>query len=398
MRILFVGMVNAIHAVRWTALIADQGWEIYFFPVERARLHPSFQKTTIFNPNIFPRRYPSGNEVRLLPWVSPLFLLEAKLPKILKRPAPTFSASALARIIQIYKPDLIHSLEMQHAGYLTLKAKERLGGNFPTWAMTIWGSDIYLFGRLQEHKAKIRSVLEACDYFGSESERDIHLARELGLKGKVLPVLPATGAFNLDACQKFKRPGLISERRAIFLKGYQHFAGRALVGLRALAMCADLLQGYQVDILGANPDVALAAKLFSQDTGIPVNIVSDNARDVSDDDVFSAFGRARIAIGLSISDGLPRAFLEAIIMGAFPIQSNTACADEWIVNGETGFIVPPEDPDIIADAIRQALLNDDLVDRAAEINALTARERLDEVKIKAQVVNMYQEIFAEQEK
>jgi glycosyltransferase involved in cell wall biosynthesis len=397
MRILFVGMADAIHTTRWITQIANEGWEIFLFPVVRTGLRLDLPKINVFNPylSLFA---PVGSEFRSLPWASPYFYAEAKLASVLKRPAETFKVDALTKIIQRYKPDIIHSLEMQQAGYLTLKAKERLGKNFPIWAMTIWGSDLYLFGRLQAHQARIRAVLEACDYFGSESERDIPLARKLGLKGKVLPVLPATGAFDIDAHQKFKQLGLISERRSILLKGYQHFAGRALVGLRALAMCADLLQGYQVDVLGASSDVTLAAELFSHDTGIPVNIVSGTAHDANDEDVFSAFGRARIAIGLSVSDGLPRTLLEAMVMGAFPIQSSTSCADEWIVNGETGFIVPPEDPHIIADAIRQALLNDNLVDRAAEINALTARERLDEVKIKAQVVNMYREIFAEKGK
>ena len=32
-------------------------------------------------------------------------------------------------------------------------------------------------------------------------------------------------------------------------------------------------------------------------------------------------------------------------MGSFPIQSDTACADEWIEDGVSGLIVPPEDPD-----------------------------------------------------
>jgi len=67
------------------------------------------------------------------------------------------------------------------------------------------------------------------------------------------------------------------------------------------------------------------------------------------------YGRARIYIGLSISDAISTSLLEAMVMGAFPIQSCTACADEWIEDGKSGFIVPPEDPHVIAEAIRRAL-------------------------------------------
>jgi glycosyltransferase involved in cell wall biosynthesis len=286
-------------------------------------------------------------------------------------------------------------MEMQQAGYLTLGAKKRLGGKFPKWAMTIWGSDIYLFGRLRDHRPRIQSVLASCDYFGCESERDISLARALGFSGKVLPVLPASGTFDLEYCKKFKKPGLVSERRTVVLKGYQHFAGRALVGLRALAMCADLLKEYKVSIFGATPDVQIAAELFLQETQIPVDIISTDRHEANDEDILKAFGNARIAIGLSISDGVPRALLDAMVMGAYPIQSNTSAAAEWIVDGENGAIVPPEDPGIIADAIRLALKNDTLVNSAAEINSKIALDRLSEGVMRPKVVEMYNKILSD---
>jgi glycosyltransferase involved in cell wall biosynthesis len=186
---------------------------------------------------------------------------------------------------------------------------------------------------------------------------------------------------------------LVSERRTIVLKGYQHFAGRALVGLRALALCADLLQGYSVSLLGASSDVLMAAELFSQDTKIPVEVISGNQHDAKDDFILESFGRARIAIGLSISDGLPRTLLEAMAMGAYPIQSNTSSADEWIVDGLNGAIVPPEDPNIIADAIRIALKDDALVNKAAEINSKIALERLSGQVVKPKVVDMYNKLL-----
>ena len=105
-------------------------------------------------------------------------------------------------------------------------------------------------------------------------------------------------------------------------------------------------------------------------------------------------GKDRLSIGLSISDGLPSSFLEAIVMSAFPIQSNTSCANEWILDGKSGFIVPPEDPEVIAMAIRRALIDDELVDQASTINAIIAEQRLEQSVIKPNVVRMYEEIYA----
>ena len=52
-------------------------------------------------------------------------------------------------------------------------------------------------------------------------------------------------------------------------------------------------------------------------------------------------GRARVSIAISIGDGISTALLEAMAMGSFPIQTCTACADEWIIDGKSGFIVQP---------------------------------------------------------
>jgi glycosyltransferase involved in cell wall biosynthesis len=83
------------------------------------------------------------------------------------------------------------------------------------------------------------------------------------------------------------------------------------------------------------------------------------------------------------------------VMGAFPVQSNTGCLTELVNDGETALIVPPEDPAEIAAAIRRALSDDALVDRAAELNARLAAERLDYQVIQPRVVEMYERIAAE---
>ncbi len=297
----------------------------------------------------------------------------------------------LAQVIRTIKPDIVHSLMIPNAGYLVLAARDRLGGKFPAWVVTSWGSDIYLHGRLTEHVDKVKAVLKACDYFSCECQRDVQPTKNMGLRGEVLPLLPAAGGFDLTRVVQFRQPGLTSARRLILLKGYQHWAGRALVGLRAISLCARELRGYRVAIYLASPEVKIAAELVSQSTGIPIEIIPFGAHD----DMLRLNGRARISIGLSISDGLPNSLLEAMVMGAYPIQSCTACADEWIVDGKTGLIVPPEDPEVVAAAIRWAVLDDDLVDGAAAENARVVAERLDYSVIRTQVIAMYEKVAAQ---
>ena len=300
-------------------------------------------------------------------------------------------AWALASTISRVRPDIVHSLEIQHAGYLTLAARELLPDAFPTWIVTNWGSDIYLFGRLAEHKERIRAVMGSCDYYGCECQRDVVLGRTFGFCGALLPVLPNTGGFDLKRAWELREPGPSSARRLILLKGYQGWAGRALFGLRAIRLCAHALRGYRVAVYLAGEDVRIAAELVRLSTGVPIDIVPA----CSHEDMLRLHGMARASIGLSISDAASTSFLEALGMGSFPIQSCTSCADEWIEGGVTGLIVDPEDPEMIAQAIRRAVTDDELVDRAAELNWQTAVDRLDYGKIQQQVIEMYERVARE---
>ncbi|MBX9726820.1 MAG: hypothetical protein K2X09_06105, partial [Rickettsiales bacterium] len=49
-KILFVGMVDSPHAARWINLIADQGWELHFFPVHMATPHQFMRNITVHQP------------------------------------------------------------------------------------------------------------------------------------------------------------------------------------------------------------------------------------------------------------------------------------------------------------------------------------------------------------
>lgn len=391
MRILFVAMANSIHTARWINQLADQGWEIHLFPVENWGIHPNLRNLTIHD---FLCYRPSGldQSVHLVgSWPFPRGANLAK--RVVERVSPLWGDRAwrLAHTIRVLKPDIIHSLEIQHAGYLTLEARDYLGGTFPTWIVTNWGSDIYLFGRLSDHVKRIRAVLSACDYHACECQRDVKLAQAFGFDGEALPVLPNTGGFDIERIRQFRQPGPTSDRRLIVLKGYQGWAGRALVGLRAIEMSADSLKGFRVAVYLAGPDVKIAAELVARSTGIPIEIVPYCPHE----DILRLHGRARVSIGLSISDAASTSLLEAMVMGSFPIQSNTSCADEWIRNVETGLLVHPEDPEAVAAAIRRAVTDDALVDRAADINARMTAERLDRLVIQPQVIAMYEKVAAQ---
>ena len=386
MRILFVGPAGSIHAARWSSQLAETGWDVHFFASIPSAIRSDFQDMTMYGASA---RRPPGLDpnVRVRGfWPFRRGTWHAALP--LRR----FFAPALAGLIRRLRPDLVHSLGIQHGGYLTYDARTRLGGSLPPLIVSTWGSDIYYFGRLREHESRVRDVVEAADALHTDCERDMRLAREFGFSGEPFGVFPGGGGFPLDELERLRRPGAASARRLVVLKGQNDWTGRALVGLRALGLCADALQRYRIVIPFASENVKTAADLLVRKTGLSVNVES---RWISHERMLALHGGARISIGLGISDGASVSMLEALAQGAFPIQSCTACADEWIDDGVNGSIVPPDDAEAVARAIRRALSDDELVDRAAERNATVAAERLDANVIRPRVIERYEEIAAD---
>jgi glycosyltransferase involved in cell wall biosynthesis len=387
MRILFVAMSDSIHVARWISQLTEQGWELYIFSsTNNLMIHPDLRNVTIYK-NFFSYQKNIDKSVKMkgIPVIFNVFVKIGNF--ILKMVVPDFNRIRLNHVIARLKPDIIHSMEFQAAGYLTSDVKKKYLSKFPFWIATNWGSDIYLFHHDPGHLKKIQDILKDCDYYLSECRRDVTLAKELGLKGKVLPMLPAAGGFDLEYFSRIQKAMPPSNRRIILLKGYHGWAGRALIGLEALKLCSSQLNGYSIVVYLASADVITKINKFSKETGIQVKIIPHR----SHEELMRYFGQARIHIGLSISDGMPNTLMEAMILGAFPIQSDTSCADELIENGKSGLIVPPENVIAIAAAIKRALDDDYLVNDAANINFSIARDRLDKSIIQPKVITMYNE-------
>lgn len=397
MRILFVAFGSSSHTARWISQLSGEKWDLHLFPVDEYYLYPGLRDVTVHT--LFP-----VNSKELAPSVRqsnlrwPFQRGRLRLGRVLQRlPGEPMSAPArLARLIRKLKPDIVHSMEMQHGAYLTLAARERLNGSFPPWMYSSWGSDVYYFGKQPEHEGRIRSVLSACDYLMGDSQRDLDLAREFGFKGQTIGVFPGAGGFEIDKMQEFRQPGPVSARRIIAVKGRQdHLGGRALVALQAIHMCAEALGDYEIVVYMPQGDsiVTHAAQYISFVTGLNIRVLPEHR---PYEEILTMMGSARIAIGIGMTDGTPHSMLEAMVMGAFPIQSNTADTRGVIEDGENGLLVPPEDAGAIAEAIRRAVSDDNLVDQAGEINTKLTRERIDERVIKPRVIAAYQMVAANQ--
>jgi glycosyltransferase involved in cell wall biosynthesis len=394
-RILFVTLGESIHAARWISQLEDQDWDIHVFAHSAYdKIHPELHKLTYHSLLNWPAPSESVRQTGLH-W--PLQRGRRRTTALLQHFDYFKQPARLARVIRDLQPDLIHSLEMQRCSYLMLESRKQLNGHpVPPWIYSSWGSDIFFFGRRPDHQPRIREVLLSCDYFIADCQRDVQLAKECGLRGEVLGVFPATGGFDLPRLRQLGSGKGASSRKVIAVKGYQNeeWGGRALNALEALRLSAAQLKGFEVVVFSADNEVKTAAERLGKEIGIEVTVLPQSPSD----EIIKLMGRARLAIGIGLTDGTPISMLEAMIMGAFPIQADTVSTAEWIRHGENGFLVAAEEPESIGRALQQALSDDDLVEHAAKLNEIIASERLDQEVIRPSVIDLYKRAAAKRQK
>jgi hypothetical protein len=275
------------------------------------------------------------------------------------------SPGGLLQVMAWLRPAVLHSLELQHAGYLCLEARRRQGAGFPRWLASSWGSDTFLYRKLPGHRERLIEMAQALDGYHSDCVRDYPLIEELGFRGRFFPQVAASGGIDLALYPDPARLPPPSRRRVIVVKGYHGWAGRGLDILLALHRIAPHLKGFHIRVANAGESVARTAQALRRDDGLDIVVdpyFPDQARAIE------RLAHARLVIGYGISDGTSTTLLEAMAVGTFCIQANTACGCEWVRMGIDGLEVPPHDVDGLAEAILRAVTDDALVDGAVARN------------------------------
>ncbi len=163
-----------------------------------------------------------------------------------------------------------------------------------------------------------------------------------------------------------------------------------MLALDALERLAPELAGFEVALFLATAGPRARAEALAASGALDIRVLDW----MSHEDMLAEFGRARAYVGVSRSDAISTSVLEAMTMGAFPIQTDTSCCTEWFEDGVGGIAFPLDDPAALDAAILRAITEDALVDRAAAINRRVVEERLDVRVVRPKVLAFYEEAFA----
>ncbi|MGE8339825.1 MAG: glycosyltransferase [Flavobacterium sp.] len=377
MKILLISMPS-IHIIRWIENLKDTDIELYWFDILGRGKLETFDSIKQF----------VGWKKRKVPHIKGEYFLRKKYSDLYEKILPYLEVTAnevLEKIIIELKPDVVHSFEMQSCSYPILNTMNK----FPKvkWVYSCWGSDLFYYMNFKTHNYKIRNVLKRVDFLHTDCKRDLDLAVQLNFSGKFLGVIPGGTGYKIQELEPFKLP--VSERKIILVKGYEHHLGRGLNIVRALHSIEKEIKEYKVIVFGAH------SKVKDYIESNMLNFHFFDRHELSHNELIELMGRSLIYIGNSISDGMPNTLLEAIVMGAFPIQSNPGGVTEEIIsNNVNGFLIQnPESIEEIKENILKAIYDLRLLEKASFKNQEIATERLDYFENKLKVIEMYKTIM-----
>jgi hypothetical protein len=364
-KILLIGMLNSVHFANWIERIQFLDQEIYLYPSRQYKnIHPKIAEILSKNESV--------SVVSLIPNVKLSVYLEFLLDTKWFRWAKHFSReNRLKRVLIKNHFSKIHAIEIQHAAYLLYKALPR-EMTFRNIIVTNWGSDIYFYGQLPEHAERIRESLAMADYYSAECMRDYDLARKFGFTGVDLPMVPNSTTFSEEHFkQSFLKP---SQRDQIIMKCYGSTFG---YGETLLEIAHDILltrKEFNIYAYSVTEELIQKAEKLRQTFTQRFRYTTVNSP-VTHEKILGEFSQSRIYLGASKSDGISTSFLEALGTGAFPIQTSTSCAGEWVESGAHAGIVQPSKL-AIEMKLNQVIDNFALLDAAQEKNLKVAKKRL----------------------
>lgn len=296
-------------------------------------------------------------------------------------------SKVFSKVLTNLEPDLVHCFEMQLAGFPILKVMEQ--NNLP-FVYSSWGSDLFYYEKMGVSKEHVQRFLKRVDYLITDCKRDFSIAMEDGFKGAFLGIYPGNGGIQVLAT-KIKKT---AERNTILVKGYDDGVGKAIMVLKALELLSeDIIKDFKIVLYSADIIVKdyIEASLFFKKQNVAIYLRSNF---LPNESLLELMGESCIHIANSISDGMPNALIEAMGMGAFPIQSNPGGVTvEIIENGKNGFLISePFDVEKIAEIIEQSIINRSLREKAQAYNVKIIKDNYNRDNLKVKILDLYKTI------
>lgn len=368
------------HFFQWVNQLKASGSEVYWFDITDGGAQ---------SPKV---KWVTQIKGWKLKWDFPLrSYIKKKSPKLYKsiqKYNENNLEKAFKKVINNIKPDIVHCFEMQLAGLPILPIMEE---NTIPLIYSSWGSDVYYFKELGVLKDQLLRFYKRTNYLITDCNRDYKLAIKNGFNNHFLGVFPGNGGLDINA-SKIK-PTL--KRNTILIKGYDDGVGKASIILKALELVSEtLLINKHIVIYSADNTLQLQIDNSKIVSKLAITVHS-RCHFIQNEKILELMGKSCIHIANSISDGMPNALLEAMAMGAFPIQSNPGnVTEEVITHNKNGYLINnPLDEKQIALHIKNALQNEELRQEAQDFNIHFMKNNYNRKALQPRIETLYKTVY-----
>ncbi|NJB81739.1 glycosyltransferase involved in cell wall biosynthesis [Wenyingzhuangia aestuarii] len=313
-----------LHFFRWANQLKDSGYEVFWFDITGMSAY--VEKINWIHQKIdwkLKWNYPKRNFVK------------KRFPGIydfIQKKNEKDTAVEFERYLNEVKPDIVHSFALYVSCAPIIDVMEKYVHQ--KWIYSSWGSDLFYFQNFPEYLKDIKRILPRINYLFTDCKRDYNIAKEYGFKGEFLGVFPGGGGFDIAKMETYREP--IPSRKTILIKGFQGRSGRAIPVFKALERLKNQLIDFQIVVFGTDPEAFQYLESSVLNHWENFNVIGK----ISHDEVLQLMGKALIYVGNSNSDGMPNTLLEALCLGAFPIQSNPGGVTEEVINhGKNGCLI-----------------------------------------------------------
>ena len=290
------------------------------------------------------------------------------------------------KILQEYKPDIIHAHFVSSYGYVSSSL------HFHPLVLSAWGSDITVSAKDPVRKWFAKQALIKADVVNFAGE----YLKRVAMEKMNFPVSKKSYVFQYgisikEICSHSKPIENREQYTIVSPRGFRKIYNIENQ-LRAMKIVLSRYPKARMIMCGeGNEDMRKKATKLTSSLGISQSVTISSK--VEQRVLWDLLGKAWIFLSIPHEDGTPLSLLEAMALGAFPIVSNIPPNREWIRNEINGFLVDKDDPSDIANAIIRAFESEELFKKSKSLNFKLVSERADYSKNISKMRSIYMELL-----
>jgi glycosyltransferase involved in cell wall biosynthesis/4-amino-4-deoxy-L-arabinose transferase-like glycosyltransferase len=193
--------------------------------------------------------------------------------------------------------------------------------------------------------------------------------------GRDLPIVTFPTWIDVQAFSSFaRRASPSASNEVLFVGGLAPVKGVHVL-LEAFARARQVVPAARLIVAGPVVNAAYAAGLRTRTARLGVQSSVSFVGPQTSEKLAELMGRARLLAVPSLSEGLPRVAIEAMLVGTPVIASRVGGLPDLIRPGDTGYLVAPDDVEALAAGLRHAFDDPD-IDALGERARAAARQML----------------------